>query len=318
MRRAIFCMMLAFGATADIRANCLDEVSSFAKKICGKIQTSSSLSKELNADLNREISRMASKHLGNASTVTEVKRVTAAYENVLRIDLSKKQLKDAKQCRIKMIEVGRLKLCKTPAVSALPVKKYMQEPQNNFPGVAITYPGSWVEKEAGTGLPRILPPLDSAEDKAGLEIEIDVSSLSREGVEHYAGIRLPENEPRYPEKLTHREHLRFIKQFLFDVHQDISWKGERSVQVAVYSDTENPPDSKTTEKTWIVDYDAEGHHFRELHFFQQTSDYQGPAESFGLVTVTCSVPKGTFRSGETACNKLLESTVFISNNYFSD
>jgi len=314
-------MTIALSTSTLARADsCLDDVSNFAVKICGEIQTSGSSSKtEISGELKAELSGIVRKVLGNAKAGTDGKHIAEAYENVLRNDLPA-ELKDVRSCRLKMVKVGRSELCK-PEVTQVPNKRYTSDPQENIPGVAISYPGTWIEKEAGTGVPRILPPLNSKEDKAGLEIEITVSSAYRAGVEEWAGIKLSTDEPRDPETLTSAEHLNFIKNSTIQIHgeePDFNWMSQHPVSIPVFSDTENPPESKTSDEGWIVDYIVEDRHFKELHFFQPSSEWQAPAETFGTITITCVAPKLNFESVEDACKKILNETVAISRNYFGD
>ncbi|MDU9393344.1 hypothetical protein [Pseudomonas sp. zfem002] len=320
MRSILAALMLVNAVTSTAMASCLDEVSSFAEKICGEIKTDGDSSTTvISGELEAELSGMIRKVLGNAKAGTEGKHITDAYKNVLRNDLPQ-ELKSVRQCRMKMVEVGRSELCQ-PAAAQIPNKRYVSEPQDVFPGVAISYPGTWAEKEAGTGVPRLLPPLNSKEDKAGLEVEISVNSAFREGVENGAGITLPKDEPRDPETLTNMEHLKYIKSYIQSMHEDnpgFSWLSERQVDIPVYSDSEDPPDRKTTERAWVVDYIEDGRRVEALHFFQQTSYYGAPAETFGLVTVTCIAPSEFFDSVEAACKSVLDNTVAISGNYFAD
>lgn len=322
MRNRIACVMvIAFSIVpTTAMANCLDDVSSFAEKICGKIQSDGhSATTEISGEIEADLSGMIHKFLGKTKVSTDGKRVTEAYKNVLRNDLPK-ELMDIRQCRIKMVEIGHSELCKS-AVAEIPNKRYVSDPQDNFPGVAISYPANWVEKEAGTGVPRLLPLLNSQEAQAELEVQIIITSVFRAGVEESAGITLPVDAPRYPERLTSAEHLKLVKHDIQQIHEgraDFVWVSEHPTKIPVYSDIKNPPDRKTTEDGWIVDYIEGGRRFYELHFFQQTSEYQAPADSFGLITVSCSALEKFFDSVQGACNKVLDGTVAISGNYFSD
>lgn len=322
MQNRITCVMaIAFGIVpTTAMANCLDDVSSFAEKICGKIQIDGhSTTTEISGEIEADLSGMILKFLGKTKVSMDGKRVTEAYKNVLRNDLPK-ELMDIRQCRIKMVEIGRSELCKS-AAAEIQNKRYVADPQDNFPGVAISYPASLVEKEADTGVPRLLPLLNSKEARAELEVQIVITSMIRAGVEESAGITLPVDKPRYPEGLTSAEHLKLIKYDIQQIHDGragFAWVSEHPTKISVYSDSKNPPGDKITEDGWIVDYVEGGRRFRELHFFQQTSEYQAPADSFGLITVSCSALEKFFDSVQEACNKVLDGTVAISSNYFSD
>lgn len=87
------------------------EVTNFANEICGQIQTSGN--RELttaNGELKAEVSGIVRKVLGNAGGTINGKHLSDAYENVLREDLAK-ELFNVRECRIKMVEVGREEVC---------------------------------------------------------------------------------------------------------------------------------------------------------------------------------------------------------------
>lgn len=321
MKKSILFFILAAMAF-QTNASCLDEVSSFAEKICGKIKLNgSSKMVELEGEIQAELSGMVSRVLGSAGADVNGKRVTEVYENVVRSDLAK-ELKDGRQCRMKMVEVGKAELCK-PLPAVVQNKRFIFDQAEDQPavGIVILYPGNLNEKEAGTDDSRLLPVLDSMEDSAGLEIAIRPGIAWRRGVEMGAGITLPKDPPRFPEALTPDEHLKYIKSSIQEIKGDqpgFLWLSEKIVNVTVYSDSNNPPDRKTADAGWIIDYKVQGKHYRELHFFQQTDGYGAPAEQFGLVEIICSASDTDFNKIEPICDRVFKGTAIISRNYFMD
>ena len=112
MLRRLSAVMMATVLSASASAGCLDEVASFAERICGQIKTSgSSQLTEANGELKAEVSGIVRRVLGEGGGAINVKHLGDAYENVLRQDLGK-ELFDVRSCRIKMVEVGRSEACK--------------------------------------------------------------------------------------------------------------------------------------------------------------------------------------------------------------
>ena len=144
MRPSVLPVTLVLALCTSIAsAGCLDEVAAFAEKICGQIQTSgSSKLTEANGQLKVEVSGIVRKVLGDAGGSINVKQLGDAYENVLRKDLST-ELFNVRDCRIKMVEVGKAEACKPVnnqsrvgacATGASPSNAFRQEPASN---------GSW-------------------------------------------------------------------------------------------------------------------------------------------------------------------------------
>lgn len=115
MRQLIFVVSLLVSFSSAVLASCLEEVSIFAEKICGQIQTSGSRQlTEANGQLKAEVSGIVRKVLGNASGDINAKHLSDTYENVLRKDLAN-ELFNIRECRVKMVEVGRAEACKSMA-----------------------------------------------------------------------------------------------------------------------------------------------------------------------------------------------------------
>ena len=116
MRPVFLIFLLFFAISSAARAGCLEEVARFAQDICGQIQTSGSRQlTEANGQLKAEVSGIVRTVLGNASVDINAKHLRDAYENVLREDLAKEPF-NVRECRIKMVEVGKAEACK-PVVS---------------------------------------------------------------------------------------------------------------------------------------------------------------------------------------------------------
>ncbi len=116
MRKAFLVSPMLFALSSVAFAGCLEEVSTFAEKICGQIQTSGGRQlTEADGQLKAEVSGIVRKVLGNAGGEINAKHLRDAYENVLREDLAK-ELFNVRECRVKMVEVGRAEACK-PVVS---------------------------------------------------------------------------------------------------------------------------------------------------------------------------------------------------------
>ena len=110
-----FIAAIAFSWCPAIYANCLAEVTDFAHKICGEINTKgSSRIMEINGDLKAGVSGIVRRVLGEAGGEIEIKRVTREYENVLRKDLAK-ELSDIRRCKTQMVRVGISALCNYPS-----------------------------------------------------------------------------------------------------------------------------------------------------------------------------------------------------------
>lgn len=107
--------LLVFTTSSSAFASCLEEVKEFAKDICGQIQTSGS--RELitaNGKLKAEVSGIVRRVIGNAGGDIDGAKLSDTYENVLREDLSK-ELFNVRDCRMKMVEVGRSEACSSHA-----------------------------------------------------------------------------------------------------------------------------------------------------------------------------------------------------------
>lgn len=93
-------------------APCLNDVSTFADKICGQIQTSgTSRITEASGELKANVSGIVRKVLGDVGANIDGRKIIEAYENVLRKDLSN-ELFNIRACRIKMVDIGQAELCK--------------------------------------------------------------------------------------------------------------------------------------------------------------------------------------------------------------
>lgn len=112
---ALFCLV-AISSTAS--ANCLKEVANFAESICGQIQSSGNKNlTEVDGKLKAEVSGIVRKVIGDASGNVNVKKLSDAYENVLREDLAK-ELFNVRECRMKMAQVGRAEACQKKSTNS--------------------------------------------------------------------------------------------------------------------------------------------------------------------------------------------------------
>jgi hypothetical protein len=103
-------MLLPFGALAS----CLDEAGSFSERICGEISNrgSSELisgSGALSAEAKGLIARM----LGSAQGDVKVDAAVSTYNNVIRDELAKEHA-NARECKVKMVDVAVAKVCAPP------------------------------------------------------------------------------------------------------------------------------------------------------------------------------------------------------------
>lgn len=116
MRRLVLLPLLVVATSSVAQStDCLTKVADFAERICGEIQRSgTSQVVEANGQLKAEVSGIVRRVLGGAEADVNGKVLRESYENVLRQDLSK-ELFNVRECRLKMVEVGRSEACKTPA-----------------------------------------------------------------------------------------------------------------------------------------------------------------------------------------------------------
>ncbi len=95
----------------NVSANCLDEVASFAERICGEIEEGGTHQViEASGELKAEVTGILRKVVGDAGGSIDVKHLTESWESVLREDLAGERF-SARECRIKMVEVGRNEAC---------------------------------------------------------------------------------------------------------------------------------------------------------------------------------------------------------------
>lgn len=108
-------------------ADCLEDASKFAERICGelKLRGSSSLT-EANGQLKADVSGIVKKVVGGGSLTINGKRLQDAYENVLRSDLSK-DLSDNRSCRKEMAKAGLAQACKSSPDTPSPTGKRVIE-----------------------------------------------------------------------------------------------------------------------------------------------------------------------------------------------
>jgi hypothetical protein len=112
MRKSSALGVVLVAMSSTLHAACLEEVSNFAERICGQIdKVGSRVVIEGNGELKAEVSGIIRKVLGNAGGTAKGKILQDAYENVLREDLAK-ELFNVRECRVKMVEVGRKEACK--------------------------------------------------------------------------------------------------------------------------------------------------------------------------------------------------------------
>ena len=116
--RALFFVMTVVAASATGQtsqtSDCLTKVATFAERICGEIQRSgTSQVTEANGQLTAQVSGIVRRVLGGGEADINAKVLRESYENVLRQDLSK-ELFNVRECRVKMVEVGRSEACKSP------------------------------------------------------------------------------------------------------------------------------------------------------------------------------------------------------------
>ncbi|EMK3382365.1 hypothetical protein V8054_000570 [Vibrio parahaemolyticus] len=105
-------------------SNCLKEVAEFAERICGEIQDSGS-QEVLNTEgkLSAEVSGILRKVAGGGGAQFNVRNVTESYESVLRKDLAG-ELFNVRDCRMKMVNVGRNEVCTQPTPTLSRTCKY--------------------------------------------------------------------------------------------------------------------------------------------------------------------------------------------------
>lgn len=117
----LFLLLFLLLATAsNANASCLDDIADFAERICGDIKSSGNSDlTEANGELKAEVTGIVRRIVGDAGGSFNVNHLTKSYENVLREDLAK-ELFSVRDCRIKMVEVGRKESC---AVGATPSAK---------------------------------------------------------------------------------------------------------------------------------------------------------------------------------------------------
>jgi hypothetical protein len=114
--RVITLNLAAFAllSTSPAMASCLNEVSDFAIKICGEINSSGShtiIDEDGNLDAN--ISSIIRRIVGGGSASVSRRKLVDSYENVLREHLAQ-ELFNVRDCRRKMVSVAVKQVCEEP------------------------------------------------------------------------------------------------------------------------------------------------------------------------------------------------------------
>lgn len=104
-------MLASLLQTSTVFANCLDDASKFAERICGELNTRGTTNLlEANGQLKADVSGIVKKVVGEGSASINGKYLKEAYENVLRSDLAK-ELSDNRSCRKEMAKAGLSHAC---------------------------------------------------------------------------------------------------------------------------------------------------------------------------------------------------------------
>ncbi len=97
-------------------ASCLDDAANYADRICGEISDSGSEAfVDASGNLTAEASSIIRRVFGSASGQLHINALKTNYINVVREDLAI-ELKNARQCRMKMEAVARQEVCVKPTV----------------------------------------------------------------------------------------------------------------------------------------------------------------------------------------------------------
>jgi hypothetical protein len=133
LRLTVVCSLLLIHSSAT-STPCLEQAAVFAERICGEIQRSGiSQVVEANGQLKAGVSGILARVLGSGSASVNAKVLRESYENVLREDLAK-ELFNARDCRMRMVEVARLEACKPAPTPSEPPKPQGQVFRDSFPG----------------------------------------------------------------------------------------------------------------------------------------------------------------------------------------
>lgn len=105
-----FASSLIFYSSSSI-ADCLKRVADFANDICGEVErTGRSEVVDAAGNIDVGLKGLISKFVGEAGVGVGGKRSVESYENVLREQLGP-ELFNVRDCRLKMVEVGRAEAC---------------------------------------------------------------------------------------------------------------------------------------------------------------------------------------------------------------
>jgi hypothetical protein len=100
--------------SAPAFASCLDDVSTFAIRICGEIETSGkSTTVDANGKLDATVGNIITKIVGNGSADVSGQVLVKTFENVTQDQLGK-ELFNVRTCREKMVDVAIAQVCKKP------------------------------------------------------------------------------------------------------------------------------------------------------------------------------------------------------------
>jgi hypothetical protein len=103
-------------------ATCLDDVSTFAIKICGEIDKSGTHTVvDASGKIDANISNIVKKIVGGGSADVSGKVLEETYTNVLQTELSK-QIFNVLECRQKMVAVAVAQVCQQHSSSGATVK----------------------------------------------------------------------------------------------------------------------------------------------------------------------------------------------------
>ena len=113
----IFILLLTATSYSQLSvANCLDDVSKFANDICGAIQNSGKRElTDVDGNLDLEVSGIVRRVIGGVEGGAKGRKLVDVYEGVLRKDLAKDKF-NARDCRVKMVEVARQEACNAKPV----------------------------------------------------------------------------------------------------------------------------------------------------------------------------------------------------------
>jgi len=208
----------------------------------------------------------------------------------------------------------------TPSQSVIDSLEFVNEAGDETPGVIIPYPPSWYEVLEGIGPPQLLPKRGTTESDIGARIEIRIGSLSSEYIQRASGATFGLQEDYAA--LSSEQLLQFMRKWVEEIPADdgkgVRWFGQREVVLPVVSGASETPTGRAQDNGWILDFEKDGEHIRQVGYVQPSGLYNADTPRFGVLEVACMAPSSSFRLVSESCDKILAGISVVSLKYWDD